>query len=251
MNDLKGIDNKHWSLRDVFKVFLFYLLMMLVGIPVFLRIVKQIFGLDLVETFGQNTIFLSLSLVVNILTCLYIFNIIRTGYGLPVVSLGLTICNWKNDVKTGLKHYLMVLPVIIASGFVVDFVLRAFGIQPEQQDILNNILAEDSLGVLAFMVFFGMFAAPIVEELIFRGFLQSAVRITCDKLQTVLISGFVFALIHWNAHVFLQIFILGLLLAYLFEITGSLIAPITVHICHNTTTLVFLISYKYILKNHV
>ena len=251
MNDLKRIDNKHWDLRDIFKVFLFYLLMMLAGIPFFLRIVKQIFGLDLVETFGQNTILLSLSLVVNILTCLYIFNIVRIGYSMSVVSLGLTIRNWKSDVKTGMKHYLIVLPVIIASGFVVDFALRAFGIEPEQQDIINNVLSEDSLGVLAFMVFFGMLAAPIVEELIFRGFLQSAVRITCGKMQTVLTSGFIFALIHWNAHVFLQIFVLGLLLAYLFEKTGSLVAPITVHICHNTVTLAFLISYKHILKSHV
>ena len=251
MNDPKRIDDKHWNLKDIFKVFLLYLLMMLAGIPVFIKVVKQVFGLDLVETFGQNTILLSLSLVVNIVTCLYIFNIVRTGYGLPVVSLGLTIRNWKSDVKTGLKHYLIVLPVIIASGFIVDFVLRAFGIEPEQQDIINNLLSEDSLGVLAFMVFFGMLAAPIVEELLFRGFLQSAVRITCDRLQTILISGFVFALIHWNAHVFLQIFVLGLMLAYLFEKTGSLVAPITVHICHNTITLAFLISYKHFLKSHV
>jgi len=49
----------------------------------------------------------------------------------------------------------------------------------------------------------------------------------------------------------LQIFILGLLLAYLFEKTESLIAPITVHICHNTATLAFLISFKHIMKSHV
>lgn len=225
--------------------------MMLAGIPVFTKVVEQVFGFDLVATFGQNTVLLSLSLVVNIVTCLYIFNIVRTGYGLPVVSLGLTIRNWKSDVKTGLKHYLIVLPVIIVSGFIVDFALRAFGIEPERQDIINNLLSEDSLGVLAFMVFFGMLAAPIVEELLFRGFLQPAVRITCDRLQTILISGFVFALIHWNAHVFLQIFVLGLMLAYLFEKTGSLVAPITVHICHNTITLAFLISYKHFLKSYV
>ncbi len=224
---------------------------MLAGIPVFIKVVKQVFGLDLVETFGQNTILLSLSLVVNIVTCLYIFNIVRIGYGLPVASLGLTIRNWKSDVKTGLKYYLIVLPAIIASGFIVDSVLRAFGIEPRQQDIISNLLNEDSLGVLAFMFFFGMLAAPIIEELLFRGFLQSAVRITCSRLQTILISGFVFALIHWNAHVFLQIFVLGFILAYLFEKTGSLIAPITVHVCHNTITLVFLISYKHILKSHV
>ena len=251
MNDPNRIDNKHWNLRDIFKVFLLYLLLMLAGIPVFIKVVKQVFGLDLIETFGQNTILLSLSRVVNIVTCLYIFNIVRTGYGLPVASLGLTIRNWKSDVKTGLKYYLIVLPAIIASGFIADSVLRAFGIEPRQQDIISNLLNEDSLGVLAFMFFFGMLAAPIIEELLFRGFLQSAVRITCSRLQTILISGFVFALIHWNAHVFLQIFVLGFMLAYLFEKTGSLVAPITVHICHNTITLVFLISYKHILKSHV
>ncbi|OHB36475.1 MAG: hypothetical protein A2Y08_01070 [Planctomycetes bacterium GWA2_40_7] len=244
-------DNKRWNLGDIFKVFLFHFFMMLVGIPVFLRVSKQILGLDLVEVFGQNTILLGLSLIVNILTCFYVFYIIRVEYGLPVTSLGFTTRNWKSDVIIGLKHYLIVLPVIIIAGVVVDFVLRMFGIAPEQQDIINKILNEDSFGVLAFMFFFGMLAAPVVEELLFRGFLQTAVRTTFGKLKAILISGFLFALIHLNAHVFLQIFILGLLLAYLFEKTGALIAPITVHVCHNTATLAFLISFKHILKSHV
>ncbi|MFQ5687860.1 MAG: lysostaphin resistance A-like protein [Candidatus Scalindua sp.] len=244
-------NNKRWTLGDTFKVFLFYLLMMLVGIPVFLRVSKQIFRFDLIEVFGQNTILLSMSLVVNISTCLYVFYIIRVGYGLPLTSLGFTVHNWKRDVKIGLKYYLAVLPVIILAGFVVDFVLRIFGIVPEQQDIINKILNEDSFGVLAFMLFFGILAAPVVEELLFRGFLQPAVRITFGKLKAILISGFLFTLVHLNVHVFLQILILGLLLAYLFEKTQSLIAPITVHICHNTATLAFLISFKHILKSHV
>ena len=244
-------DNKRWNIGDILKVFLFYFFMMLVGIPVFLRVSKQIFRFDLIEIFGQNTILLSLSLIVNIATCLYVFYIIRIGYGLPVASLGFTVHNWKRDVKIGLKHYLIVLPIIILAGFVVDFVLRIFGIEPEQQDIISKILNEDSLGVLTFMFFFGMLAAPVVEELLFRGFLQSAVKTTFGKLKAILISGFLFALVHLNAHVFLQIFILGLLLAYIFEKTGSLIAPITVHICHNTATLAFLISFKHILKSHV
>jgi len=244
-------DNKRWNIGDILKVFLFYFFMMLVGIPVFLRVSKQIFRFDLIEIFGQNTILLSLSLIVNIATCLYVFYIIRIGYGLPVASLGFTVHNWKRDVKIGLKHYLIVLPIIILAGFVVDFVLRIFGIEPEQQDIISKILNEDSLGVLTFMFFFGMLAAPVVEELLFRGFLQSAVKTTFGKLKAILISGFLFALVHLNAHVFLQIFILGLLLAYLFEKTGALIAPITVHVCHNTATLAFLISFKHILKSHV
>jgi membrane protease YdiL (CAAX protease family) len=251
VDDIGRLENKYWGLRDVVKVFLLYLFMMLVGIPVFLKVVELIFGLDLVETFGQNIVLLGLSLVVNIITCLYIFHIVQAGYGLPVSSLGLKTHNWKSDILIGLKHYLIVLPLIIASGFIVNYALRMFGIEPEQQDIINSIMSEDSLGVLTFMFFFGTLAAPIVEELLFRGFFQTALRITYNKTQAILISGFVFALIHWNFHVFLQIFILGLLLAYIFEKTGSLVAPIFVHICHNTTTLVILISCKDILKSHV
>ena len=56
-------ENKRWNIGDIFKVFLFYFFMMLVGIPVFLRVSKQIFRFDLIEAFGQNTILLSLSLV--------------------------------------------------------------------------------------------------------------------------------------------------------------------------------------------
>ncbi len=247
----KMLDNIRWGLRDIFKVFLFYFLMMMVGIPVLLKIVKQLFGLDLVELFGQNTIILSLSLIINILACLYVFYIIRVGYRQPLTALGLTINNWKADVRFGLKHYLIILPFIVLAGYAVDFVSRIFGITPENQEIITKLLEEDSIAVLAFMIFFGTLAAPIIEELLFRGFLQSAIRTTFGKLKAIFISGSLFALVHLNAHVFLQIFILGLLLAYLFEKTESLIAPITVHILHNSITLAFLISFKQLLKDNV
>jgi membrane protease YdiL (CAAX protease family) len=101
------------------------------------------------------------------------------------------------------------------------------------------------------MFLFGILAAPVIEELLFRGFIQPAIRTNFGKLKAIFISGLLFATVHLNAYVFLQIFILGLLLAYLFEKTGSLIAPISVHIFHNTATLVFLISFKHFLKDSV
>ena len=245
-------ENVRWNLKDIFKVFLFFFFMMQIGIPVLLKIIEHVFGLNLLDSFNQNTVILSLSLFINILTCLYIFRIIRLEYGLPVItSLGFTADNWKNDVKFGLKHYFMVLPFIIAAGFVVDFIARKFGAPLEQQEIIKRVLEEESLAVLIFMFLFGILAAPVIEELLFRGFIQPAIRTSFGKLKAVFISGLLFAIVHLNAYVFLQIFILGLLLAYLFEKTGSLIAPIAVHIFHNTATLAFLISFKHLLKDSV
>ncbi len=247
----KRTENIRWNLKDIFKVFLFFFFMMQVGIPVLLKIIQQIFGLNLLDSFNQNTVILSLSLIINILTCLYVFHIIRLKYGLPITSLGFTASNWKSDVKFGLKHYFIVLPFIVLAGFLVDFISRKFGTPLEQQEIIKRVLEEDSLAVLTFMFFFGILAAPVIEELLFRGFIQSAVRTSFGKLKAIFISGLLFASVHLNAYVFLQILILGLLLAYLFEKTGSLIAPITVHIFHNSATLAFLISFKHLLKSSV
>ncbi len=240
-------NNARWNIIDVLKVFLFYFLMMQVGIPALLWIIKETLGLDLIESFGSNVVVLSLSLFVNILTCIYIFHIIRTGYGLSIKSLGFTANDWKADIKFGLKRYFIVLPVIIFAGYVADYVLRYFDLVPEQQEILRKVLEEDSLAVLTFMVSFGVLAAPIMEELVFRGFLQSAVRNTLGKQKAILVSGLLFAIVHLDVYIFLQIFILGLLLAYLFEKTGSLIAPITVHIFHNSATLAIVLTFDQIL----
>ncbi|KKK89835.1 hypothetical protein LCGC14_2729100, partial [marine sediment metagenome] len=105
-------ENIRWNLKDIFKVFLFFFFMMQVGIPVLLKIMNHVLGLNLLDLFNQNTVILSLSLFVNILTCLYVFYIIRSKYGLPITSLGFTTSNWKNDVRFGLKHYFIVLPFI-------------------------------------------------------------------------------------------------------------------------------------------
>lgn len=238
--------NASWDLKDVFKVFLFYFFMMLVGIPILLRILKYTCGLDLRESFSQYTILLGLTLFINIITCLYIAYIIRDKYGLTLTSLGFTTNNWKSDIAFGLKHYFLVLPFIILAGYVIDFVSRLFGIIPDQQEVISKILSEDSTAALAFMVFFGMLAAPIIEEFIFRGFLQSAVRTKYGGLKAIIISSSFFALVHLDFFIFFQIFILGLLLAYLFEKTGSLTASITVHIFHNSATLALLLSFKHL-----
>ncbi|MCP5006951.1 MAG: CPBP family intramembrane metalloprotease [Planctomycetes bacterium] len=243
-------DDDCWKLRDLFKVVLVYFLLMMAAYQ-FFALSKKLFGLDMVELIGQNTALLSISLVTNILTCLYVFYIIRVDYNLPLRAIGLTIDRWKSDAWTGLKHYIVILPIIIFASHVVNYISDLLGYSPGNQKIIMKLLEEESTPVLVFMVFFGILAAPIVEEILFRGFLQPVIRPVVGKTMTIIISGGLFAMVHLNAHVFLQIFILGLLLAYLFEQTKSLIAPITVHLLHNTTTLVFLLLFRNILKNHV
>lgn len=248
MNSLT-VDVCPWNLRDVTKVFGFFLLMMLVGSPLMLRFIDAICGVDAVEYFGLSSVIIFFSMLTNILTCLYVCAIVRNKYKQPFSALGLKFTNWRKNIILGISRYLTILPVIILTGVFVDFVARYLGVTPNPQEITIKILKESASNVLVFMIFFGTLGAPIVEEFLFRGFLQPAVRGICGKSNAILASGFIFALVHLigdqNIYVFFQIFILGIFLAYLFEHTGSLVSPVSVHITHNSLTLAYLFLYKH------
>jgi membrane protease YdiL (CAAX protease family) len=85
--------------------------------------------------------------------------------------------------------------------------------------------------VLAF--FAVVIVAPIAEELFFRGFMYQALRRWRGVLQGVLLSALVFALAHVSLIIMPSIFVLGVILAYLFERRGSLAATIAAHMSYN------------------
>lgn len=238
-----------WNLKDVIKVFGFFFFMMFVGSPLMLRLIESICGVDTIGYFGLGAIIVFFSILTSILTCLYMCVIVRVKYKQPFSALGLKSENWGKNLILGFSRYLAILPVIVLIGAFVDIIARHLGVTPNPQEITIKILKESSSNALAFMIFFGTLGAPIVEELIFRGFLQPAVRCAYGRSNAIIASGFIFALVHLigdqNIYVFLQIFILGLFLAYLFEYTGSLVAPICVHIIHNSVTLTYLFLYKH------
>ena len=83
--------------------------------------------------------------------------------------------------------------------------------------------------------------APVLEELFFRGFLQSWLRRYLRRGHAIGLSAFLFALAHLqqgiaNLLYLPAIFLLGLFLGYLFERERTLLASITLHALFNLTT---------------
>ncbi|PWK15537.1 CPBP family intramembrane glutamic endopeptidase [Tumebacillus permanentifrigoris] len=75
--------------------------------------------------------------------------------------------------------------------------------------------------------------APIGEELMFRGAVQSTVTTKWGPLAGLLLSSLLFALVHADVVLFLPIFVMGLLFGILRWVTGSLWAPIWLHALNN------------------
>lgn len=74
---------------------------------------------------------------------------------------------------------------------------------------------------------------PIAEEIVFRALTYRRARAYCGIRWAVLISAFLFGLYHGNVIQFLYAFGIGILLALIYEKSGSLMVCIAAHMCVN------------------
>ncbi|MDP3703614.1 MAG: type II CAAX endopeptidase family protein, partial [Candidatus Omnitrophota bacterium] len=150
-----------------------------------------------------------------------------------------------DSVKTGLRSYVTVFPWLILLLVLISWVARAIGFQPPLEPIHRLLFLEDRAGVLVLTALLACVIGPIAEEFFFRGVVYGAIRSRTSRLVAMLISGGLFAVTHTNLMGFLPIGVLGCLLAYLYERTGTLIASITVHVFHNSLLLAFAMIFRH------
>lgn len=241
----------HWNLKDAIKVFFAYMLLMFIGMPVIIWFIHALFGLDVQKNIVQQSLMLLITLIINLLVCSYVFYIVRIEYRQSITALGLSLVNLLANIRHGIKRYLITLPLIVLAGFITNLIASLYGRNPEMQDVVRWVLEEKSLFVLSSLMFFGIVIAPVIEEIMFRGFLQPALKNSFGGRYAIAITASLFAAVHMDIFAFVQIFILGMLLGYLYEKTQTLAASIFVHILHNSLTLVFLLYFKYFLKGNV
>lgn len=240
-----------WNLKDAIKVFLAYVILMFAGMPVILRLIYLLFDSRVLDTIGQRSMILFVSLFVNVSICFYVFYIVCIQYRQSIATLGLSVVSLLSHIKQGIKRYLITLPLIILAGFMINVISHYFGLTPEMQDVVQWVLEEKSVFIMVSLIFFGIVVAPIIEEIVFRGFLQPPLKNLLGGRYAILVSASLFAAVHMDIFAFFQIFILGMLLGYLFEKTQTLAASVFVHILHNSLTLVFLLYFKFFLKGNV
>lgn len=158
--------------------------------------------------------------------------VIRHGRGLD--ALGLRASRATRELAMGAWFGVglfavtgfVLLPVIV----VVWRAITGAPPGPIDQPILpvEPSTVETVLGAFAVCI-----AAPVGEEVFFRGFLFGSLRGRLGFLRAALISGGVFALFHADPLLVALMVLVGLALAWLYERRGSLVAPIGAHAMFN------------------
>ena len=120
---------------------------------------------------------------------------------------------------------------------------HVFHLQPAGQDLVKWLQPGTYPTGLRFVLMgFVLFEAPLLEEPLFRGILFRGLDKTCPTYVAMVLSGFLFALIHVNATTLLPLWFLGVAFAWLYWRTGSILAPMFAHFLFNATNLALILA---------
>lgn len=128
----------------------------------------------------------------------------------------------------------------IFNGGYAYFISR-FGTNPpsDQMTVVDQVFGGGLAGMLlAFAL--TVVVAPIVEELVFRGFVYPAIRKKIGAWPSIAFTGALFGLIHLDFYLFLPLAVIGFALGWLYEKTDSIGPPILLHAINNLVAVVAL-----------
>jgi membrane protease YdiL (CAAX protease family) len=114
---------------------------------------------------------------------------------------------------------------------------------PDYLAFLADQLPQGAVDMLVAIVAVSL-AAPLAEELVFRGLFFRLSRRRWGPYRAAILTGLFFGIAHWQPWSLFGLVALGILLALLYHWTGSLMAPLAAHAAHNMVSLIMLIRTR-------
>ena len=142
--------------------------------------------------------------------------------------------NW---LVWGIGGYLAALPLVLLVSLINQQIWQGQG--GSNPLLLLALQAQDKVVLLIFLVTSSI-AAPVFEEIMFRGFLLPSLTRYVSVTNAIIISGFIFAVAHLSLSEVLPLATLGIVLGFVYTRSRNLLAPMLLHCLWNSGTLISL-----------
>ncbi|MBM6617890.1 CPBP family intramembrane glutamic endopeptidase [Bacillus suaedaesalsae] len=216
----------------------FKIIMLGIGLFIFLLIVGSVFNVDI----GYLDIFFSIGLYVN-MTFILIRYLRKHDIKMASIIGEIWISKKEFIQYAGVQLFFLLFSIA-----AITTVLNFLHINNEAflKEMLDTVPAQETSGLLiALFNFIIMITfAPVVEELFFRGFLFNKWGESMGLVKAMILSSFIFSLLHFNSG-FIGHFFLGLLFCIVYVKTKRLIVPIILHTINNAIagSVIFVTSF--------
>ncbi len=146
-------------------------------------------------------------------------------------SLGLTDFGRLSFSRVAALAIVFVVAAMLFNFLYAHYAIPGVKMQEEMEKMIASI-PRTPLNVAAGLFAIGI-AAPIVEELLFRGMLQNALGKYMPFWGAIILSSLGFALVHMQPYAIPGLMSLSLAFGFLYHLTGSLRTNILLHMANN------------------
>jgi len=163
---------------------------------------------------------------------------VRIRPGLDLSDLGFRKAKLKNAIRYGVVMGLIAgISKLLVSKLIGD-PLIVLNLQTPFLNLVGLVFHFISASSIWGIITFG----PVFEEAFFRGLWYGVLREKMPKLIAAIITSFVFSVLHGvnSLYFYFLFFLIGLILALLYEKTKNLYSSISAHIMINFVTFLFL-----------
>ncbi len=157
--------------------------------------------------------------------------IARCVFSLGIIrGLGLSLRHWVFDSIRAVIAYLAYIPVCL----LLFLMVAPFFSEDQTHDMLKAMHGASTPGLML-LILSSVVLAPISEEILFRGLMQSALRnLTGSAWMGIAITSVVFTAIHAPYYYSMpSLLVLSVVLGYNYERSGRLLSPILIHMIFN------------------
>ena len=165
--------------------------------------------------------------VANVISVALILALVLGLYRDKLASLGFTSKKMPKAFLYGVLGFVVAFCITGIIGYPLQ---QRFGVDPTQEALSQ---ATGVPGLFPLVVLSGIIIAPIAEEIVFRGYFYKAFSDRFKPSHAIILSAALFSILHFELLAAAQLFVIGIILAYVYEKTGNLMAPITLHVLNN------------------
>lgn len=163
-----------------------------------------------------------------------------------VSRLGLDIASLQTSLLPAMVAAAAAIPLTFLVAWLVEVIFRQLGYE---QPLIHGLLqlAKDHPSMMPWIALSAIVAAPMFEEVVFRGCLQTGLagmlaRAGVGEVQSrwsgIAVASLLFVLVHGQFWMMPPLFVLSVFLGYAYERTGKLWVPILMHMAFNGISIV-------------
>ena len=142
--------------------------------------------------------------------------------------------NW---IVWGFGGYLVALPLVLFVSLINQQIWQGQG--GSNPLLFLALQAQDRVALIIFFITSSI-AAPVFEEIMFRGFLLPSLTRYISVRSAIFLSAFIFAVAHLSLSEVLPLATLGVVLGFVYTRSRNLLAPMLLHSLWNSGTLISL-----------